>query len=305
MPIDLVAISGRKKDKLIQFAKMLDKVPKSKLKFPMLASQKLDGVYCLALKTSEGVTIYSRTGEIYTSMKHIEQALDSCLEINDIVIFEGYNPELSQEVISGYARDTKQQHIELEAYCHTYITLDEFIGKKQVSYVKNFEILRNKIVDKYLAKDGLYPHCLWFIDQLTINNLDEAMRMANHIWSTGGEGVILRNPGSPYMGGKRNEHLIKIKQEMTVDLKVIAVYPGEPGGKYSGCLGGVTCQYANGKVLDVGGGFSDEQRVTFWNDPSLIIGKVIEVKAMKESAKGVLREPRCKCIRYDKTEGDY
>jgi hypothetical protein len=38
--------------------------------------------------------------------------------------------------------------------------------------------------------------------------------------------------------------------------------------------------------------------------PSLIHGKVVEVKAMKELPDGSLREPRFKCIREDKTIGD-
>jgi hypothetical protein len=46
---------------------------------------------------------------------------------------------------------------------------------------------------------------------------------------------------------------------------------------------------------------TDKQRTTWWNARSLIIGQVIEVKAMQELPDGSLREPRFKCVRFDKT----
>ena len=36
-----------------------------------------------------------------------------------------------------------------------------------------------------------------------------------------------------------------------------------------------------------------------------LVQKVIEVEAMREYSKGILREPRLKRIRLDKTEGDF
>jgi DNA ligase-1 len=49
---------------------------------------------------------------------------------------------------------------------------------------------------------------------------------------------------------------------------------------------------------------TDAQRELWWAEPTLINGKVVEVKAMKELPDGSLREPRFKCIREDKTIGD-
>lgn len=295
--IDIVKLSGRKKDKLIQFAKNLEDIPEKKLKFPMLWSQKMDGVYCLALKMDGKVTIYSRTGEVYTSMKHLEEELDKYMCPKDIIIFEAYSyATRKQSKISGWVRDTKEQHPELLGVCNTFICWDDFLGKKVIPYLEGYRIL-NKILN------GCDKTKLVIAYQEVVNSLEEAMTKAQLIWTHGGEGIVLRNPDAYWQGGKRNEDMIKIKEKITLDLEVIGVFVGK--GKYAGMLGGITCRYADDKVVEVGSGFTDSQRFDFWNDQESIIGKIVEVEAMKESDKGKLREPRFKGIRFDKTKGDF
>lgn len=295
--MDIVTLSGRKKDKLIQFSKNLEDVPVKKLKFPMLLSQKVDGVYCLALKMEGKVTIYSRTGEVYTSMKHIEDELNKYMINSNIIIFEASSYKTrKQSVVSGWARDTKEQHPELHAACHTFITLDDFVGKPTIPYAEGLKIL-------YTLLEGHDKTKVIIIHQEYVNSLEEALKQVELIWTHCGEGAVLRNPNAYWQGGKRNEDNIKIKEKITLDLEVIGVFVGK--GKYTGMLGGVTCRYADGKVVDVGSGFTDAQRSDFWNDQELIIGKIVEIEAMKESDKGKLREPRFKGIRHDKLKGDF
>ena len=42
-------------------------------------------------------------------------------------------------------------------------------------------------------------------------------------------------------------------------------------------MGAVVVQF-KGNEVRVGSGFSDEQRIEFWKNPDLIVGRVIEVK---------------------------
>jgi len=50
---------------------------------------------------------------------------------------------------------------------------------------------------------------------------------------------------------------------------------------------------------------SDKQRNEWWRNPSLIIGKIVKVDAMTFTSTGLLREPRFKEVREDKTEADF
>jgi hypothetical protein len=119
-----------------------------------------------------------------------------------------------------------------------------------------------------------------------------------NVISKGGEGVILKDIDSGYFFGKRNDRMLKIKEEVTKDLLVVGFLKGE--GKYSDTLGALVVQGKNGVRHSVSG-MTDAQRDMWFVMPSLIHGKVVEVKAMKELPDGSLREPRFKCIREDKT----
>jgi ATP-dependent DNA ligase len=191
---NIVELSGRDKSKLIQFAIDLSKVKTEKLKFPMWISEKYDGVYCLALKHEGTVTIYSRTGEVYVSMDHIATELSKIMCNDDIIIFEAY-AAVVQSTISGWCRDTKAQHEVLCAYCHTMISLDEFIHGGVVPFATNNEILRRAIV-------SLDSTSVNYVAQISVDSIDKAMEIAQRIWERGGEGAVLRDPSAKFQGGK-------------------------------------------------------------------------------------------------------
>lgn len=71
--------------------------------------------------------------------------------------------------------------------------------------------------------------------------------------------------------------------------------------------GALVCQFRDGKEVVVGTGLTDAQRKRWWSEffYDEVVGKIVQIDAMTESTKGVLREPRFKGIRHDKTEGDF
>lgn len=124
---------------------------------------------------------------------------------------------------------------------------------------------------------------------------------AERIWSEGGEGVILKQWDAPYHQGKRNSTLMKIKEEVTLDLLVIAIVEGQ--GKYQGTTGAIVCKDSKGFKHTISG-MTDDQRDAWFEEPYFIVGKVVEVKAMKVLPDGQLREPRFKAVRHDKSAKD-
>lgn len=300
--MNIVELSGRDKKHLVQLALDLPKVKQEKLRWPMMWSEKLDGNYCIALKHQDSIGIFSRTGEQYTSMRHIESELFDIMNEDTLVIFEAYEPNTAQSVISGHCRDTKEQHPELLAMCHDALTLNEFVNGGTTEYIERCLRLIEMCIDEL-------RHCS-VIQQIHVDSLEQAMELTKEVWANGGEGGVLRNPhglyaggiGCPVVGTKRNEDIIKLKQSVTYDLEVIDTKVGK--GKYSDTLGKLVVRWKDGKTLPVSG-MTDLQRREWWNNPKLIIGKIVEVRAMRDSSKGSLREARFKGIRYDKSEGDF
>ncbi len=90
------------------------------------------------------------------------------------------------------------------------------------------------------------------------------------IESLGGEGVMLRKPGSPYTVG-RSHDLLKVKTYEDAEATVIRHLTG--AGKNSSRLGSILVKLPNGIQFAIGTGFSDKERE---NPPP--IGSVVTFK---------------------------
>lgn len=122
------------------------------------------------------------------------------------------------------------------------------------------------------------------------HNKQEALELAQPIWDAGGEGIMMANAYSPYVvKSSPQPTLLKIKACKEHILKCSDIFEGE--GKYRGMLGGITVLYkaTDNKVyrVDVGSGFTDYERCLYWESPTLIIGKYVEVESFGQSSNKV------------------
>ncbi|QPI17691.1 putative DNA ligase [Alteromonas phage vB_AmeP_R8W] len=123
--------------------------------------------------------------------------------------------------------------------------------------------------------------------------------VAAEVWQEGREGVILKRYDAPYSPDKRNADLLKIKEELTVEMRVLDVIEGQ--GDHRGMAGKLLCIDEVNQKHEIGmGAAKHEQRIEYFQQPNLIVGKVVEIKAMKKLKDGSYREPRFKAIRHDK-----
>ena len=123
-------------------------------------------------------------------------------------------------------------------------------------------------------------------------------KMAENIQANGGEGLILKAYNALYTEGKRISTLMKIKEEVTVEMRVTKVIEGK--GDHEGMAGKLVCKDEVGQLHEIGMGCATHEERREWLCSEYIIGKVVEVKAMKRLKDGKYREPRFKAIRWDK-----
>lgn len=294
---NICELVGRDKKHLVQLCLPIEHL-RGDLKFPMLASEKLDGVFCLAVVIDGKCYIYSRTGEEYLSLNHLKNGLCYLAEISqlDVFIFEAYTYGLPQPTISGYCRDTKDQHPIIDAYIHDAMTLEDFRTCDTDGYYARYVYLQSCMKQRFE-----YLRC---VPQKEVYSLKHLQEYADYMIAKGCEGVVAREEFSSYQAGKRNKSMIKIKKGVSFDLKVTGLEEGE--GKYKGAVGKLICKDKQGKCVRVGSGLTDEQRFNWWSmsGANEILGQIVQIDAMSVSTKGVLREPRFKGIRTDKTEVD-
>jgi DNA ligase-1 len=100
--------------------------------------------------------------------------------------------------------------------------------------------------------------------------------------AAGFEGIMIKNLAAPYEC-KRTSSWMKWKPTITVDLEVVDIEEGT--GRNIGRLGALVCSGEdNGRIIkvNVGSGFTDDNRTEFWNShvtSNNIIGNIIEVEA--------------------------
>lgn len=140
--------------------------------------------------------------------------------------------------------------------------------------------------------------------------LEELFQMAI---DEGFEGIMLKNPEGLYEH-KRSKNWLKIKPYVDVTVKIQSIHEGT--GRNENRLGFARCvgtdfDPKDGKMkkieVDVGGGWSDEDRDEIYRHAKKYVGRLIEVRAMEftQDREGgdvwALRHPRFRGFRDDPT----
>lgn len=121
------------------------------------------------------------------------------------------------------------------------------------------------------------------LEQIQCRDHDHLLAEWERIEQIGGEGLMLRQPGSKYVDG-RSSTLLKVKKFIDAEAVVIGHDPGE--GRHKGRLGALVARLESGVVFNIGTGFSDQQRE---NPPP--IGSTVMFKYQELTPYGTPRFP--------------
>jgi len=93
--------------------------------------------------------------------------------------------------------------------------------------------------------------------QRTIGTGAALRSLRDQVVAAGGEGLMLHRADAPYTTG-RSPVLLKFKPEEDAEATVIGYQPGQ--GRHVGRLGALRVRDLQGRVFEIGTGFTDEQR---------------------------------------------
>ena len=115
---------------------------------------------------------------------------------------------------------------------------------------------RLKVAKEWFAK---HPSDRAFvIEHVPVESSRHLQRELKRIEGLGGEGIILRRPGSPYTTG-RSADILKVKSYFDMEAVVIGHIPGQ--GRNEGRMGSLLVELPGShKRFKIGTGFSDELR---------------------------------------------
>jgi len=267
---------------------------------------KLDGVRVLAVCRSGKVELFSRNGRQFHNFPHIVAEIEAVLAVKPAP----YDCVLDGEVMSADFQDLMKQLQRKDGKKATDAVLHLFDFIPLVDFLKgswDTDQTRRSNLVKYwvLENEDLLQHvqaCEWEDVDLSTEEGETRFVELNKAAVDGGyEGVMIKDVGAPYTC-KRSHAWLKAKPFIEVTLEVVDVEEGT--GRNEGRLGAVVCTGVDdGKVIhvNVGSGFTDDNRTAFWTERDALISQLVEVRAdaVTQNQDGTysLRFPRFKTFR--------
>jgi DNA ligase 1 len=280
------------------------------ISYPKYASFKLDGIR---------VWFHPELGIIGRSLKPIRSKyiinkfkplLDLATKENIIIDGEFYCHSMTfQEIISAVMTIDYNIENDIKVCIFEIIDLNKGIPHFKDRYEKMLQLF--KINDLF---------CI--VKQVLVHNKEEVLSYYKNALELSYEGLILRDPLSPYKHGRstiKEEYMLKVKSFETFDAKIIDVterfintnesFCNECGYRVrrntkddkagTGLAACFVVEYNGEKCSPVICG-SEGFRATIWKNKESYIGKMIEYKGMLVGAKDVPRHPVFIRFREDK-----
>ena len=248
-----------------------------------LLEPKLDGVRAITVVDYESktVTMYTRNGKVLENFAHITSYLEGYIEeIGRSMVFDGEVVSHSfQDLMKQVHRKSNVQAQDARLCLFDAVPLVEFkAGKSVMGQRRRSNLLKNWA--NIFADSG----CVEIIPQIEVN-LDEFVGDIEYrdynkkMVAEGFEGIMIKDPEAKYEC-KRSVSWLKQKPFIEVSLSITSVEEGT--GRNVGRLGALVCEGVDDDKtisVNVGSGFSDSDRDSYWQERDTVVGQVVEVRA--------------------------
>lgn len=290
----------------------------TRIAWPCIVTEKLDGIRRILVKENGVVRCYSRSGHADTGLidivedaKHLP---DNCVYDGELIANGNFKDCIAQRQATNSISNSKGNKTGLVFNIFDMVPLNEFfagaskwdaINRKirlgatlrdeSISYLteKWYEAIQCYGIDRELQYIKAVPILGY------VKNIREVEPIVASIWAQGGEGVMLNTITGLYEI-KRSKELLKIKHTEEHTLTIVDMIEGT--GKFEGMLGALVVEY-KGNKLGVGSGFTDQQRQYIWDNYSAYIGAQIEIETFGES-KNALGEVSLNCPIFKRFVGE-
>lgn len=255
----------------------------SKITGIKLLEPKLDGVRCLTVVDYESRTVvqYTRNGKVLENFSHItEGILANIDELGRSYVLDGEVVSNSfQDLMKQVHRKDNVQAQDARLMLFDMIPLVEFkAGKSIQGQRRRSNLLRSfKNLFDQMGHIDVIPQKEFnldvFTDEIAFKDYNKEMVEA------GFEGIMIKDPEAKYET-KRSTSWLKQKPFIEVSLTIREVEEGT--GRNVGRLGALVCEGVDdGKTIsvNVGSGFTDSHRSSFWDERDSLHGQVVEVRA--------------------------
>lgn len=271
----------------------------STLKFPVLASIKLDGIRA----TVQGGKLLSRSlkeipnRQVQAMFKHLPQGLDG-----ELIYGDPAHPDCYRTTTSIVMSQDK------DASGINFHVFDVWLLDVDVEFS-----VRLKTTEEIAA-----DYSLSFVPHTLIKDEEELLAFEAHALEEGHEGIMVRSLTGPYKQGRssvKEGHLLKLKRFLDGEATINGFYEeqenqneaktnnlgrterssSKAGLVGKGTLGGFEVTGVGGSYdgvqFQIGGGFTADNRREFWNARKKLVGKLVKYKYFPTGSKERPRFP--------------
>ncbi len=239
---------------------------KSEIKFPCYVQPKLDGVRCVVV----GNKLYSRNGNRFPELPHIEEELK--LKNLDNLILDGelYTDDINFEKIVGLVKKGKKSEEDIINTLKIYLNIFDYIDKNNLQFEQRLKNLNNffeKNKNMKYIKQVKTEECQ---QEKNIEEFLEKYTKEKY------EGLIIRNKSGLYEENTRSIHLQKLKKFIDEEFEIID-YTTPNIGKEVGCVIWI-CKTKEGKKFNVRPSGNYKERKNLYRNAKKYIGKMLTVR---------------------------
>jgi DNA ligase-1 len=275
----------------------------SKVTGSKLIEVKLDGVRVITVVYPDGrVNQYSRNGKELVNFPHIkEQIAAAFTDGEEAMVLDGEIMSSSfQDLMKQVHRKSDVQSNDAVLNLFDILPLADFEkGKWNRKQSQRTQMVTNWVTKRQHLMPNVAVIGQELVDLDTIQGRERFKMINTQAIAGGYEGIMLKDPEAGYEC-KRSVAWLKLKPFIEVSLTVVDTEEGT--GKNVGKMGALVCEGVDdGKAIrvNVGSGFTDEQRDEFWG--CKVNGHIVEVRAdaITQNQDGTysLRFPRFKGFR--------
>ena len=259
---------------------MLANKYEGKIKEDVSMSLKMDGIRN-SIITINGITkALSRQGKEIDGIDYILDEYEKLglanyfvdgelIRVNKENLSSDENFRLTTKIVNSKSNNKEG----LEFIVFDITPMEDYINKKSSIKYKD----RLKLMDELIGDKGKH---IKLVEKFGItNNTNIIEEKLNEVVKNGQEGLILNTLNGKYEFGKRPKSLLKVKKFNEADVLCVGVDEGE--GRLKNMAGSLVCKFIyKGEecTVEIGTGLNDSDRKLIFDNPSLVIGKVVTIK---------------------------
>ena len=252
--------------------------------YPCFTQPKFDGTRTVGLcgMPAGRPCLYSRNRKEYPHLEHIQAVLRR-LPAGLVLDGELYTRDIPFQDIVGLVKKNTLKEADMASHgliqLHVYDLVDEGL-----TFEERLGVLRRLFAEHGGVMGSVVQLCV----TEEISSAEGVKAKFDQYVAAGYEGVMLRNKRGRYLVGHRSSDLLKYKEMMDEEYKIIGFYEGE--GDEAGCVLW-ECALESGKTFRCRPKGTQEERRALFKRGGDFLGKMLTVQFQELTPDGVPRFP--------------